>query len=319
MTVASRYWGQQNRQTVMLVLLFVLYALPSHAAPANWGTMICQLGNQSAGWVTMVSWTAYITGAWFIFKFLLKLKERSEDPHRNPMHHSILYGFTGASLLSLPSFAAMLIKTIYGNLAVGGAAVCTAGTVAAAPPGTFLGLDKLAHNFVFNIANPVLMFGSWIAYCIGAVFIFRGLNKMSKYNTDPKAYSAPAIIANFFFGAILMTLGRAKNLLMSTIGFNQGLVKAKAGFGFIDWAALGVTGNTAAFDQAYLAATVFFQLVGFIAFIRGWLIAKTVVEGASSNQTIGQALTHIVGGILCMNIILFLKAAELTFGIKFLT
>jgi hypothetical protein len=321
-----------------LVLTLCCLASPAHAV-MNFGTIVCDFAQQTGGWPLMVSWIAYIAGTFFVARSLFLAKMYTEDPGRNPFHRIWLYAFVGAACLVFPSFIAMLVKTVHGTLpGVGGAVACTPGavTIVVLGAGIPVGLDSLLTNFVGNIRDPAFMFIGWVCYCLGTWFIFKGLNKMSKYNTDPKAYSINAIMANFFVGALFMWLGRVKDMMMASIfgapyGTCNGLVSAGGGIGgastacgsttttgLINWAGLGITTGTASFDSAFIAATVFFQIVGFIAFIRGWMLAKASVEGIG-NTTMGQAITHIIGGALCMNIVLFLRAASATFGVNFFT
>lgn len=320
-----------NYAAVSLVLTLCCLASPAHAVALNFGGIICNMAQQSTGWAPFVNWIAYIAGTFFVARSLFLAKMYTEDPGRNPFHRIWLYGLTGAACLVFPSFIAMLVKSMYVAMPVGGGfTACSPGAVVPSGAGG-IGLDVLTQNFVNNVRDPVFQFGGWVCYSLGAWYIFKGLNKMSKYNTDPKAYSINAIMGNFFVGTLFMYIGGAKDMIMQsifggTIGACGGLAKAgtvdacNATAGLIDWAALGITpsASTATFDQTYIAATVFFQIIGFIAFIRGWMLAKASVEGVG-NTTMGQALTHIIGGALCMNMVLFLRAAQATFGVNFLT
>lgn len=323
-------------QAFAFAALFVLVAQPAQAG-LDWGTMICNFTQQNSGWNAFANWIAYITGTYFAARAIFLARYHTEDPARYPISKVLLHAFTGAALLVFPSFTRMILNSVYVAVPVGGALACTPGTVTAVP-GPTVGLDVLARNFVENIRDPFFFMAGWFCFCLGIWFMYRGLNKMSKYNTDPKAYSVQSIVANFFVGAMLMYIGQSKNIFMSSLfgavyGTCGGLLTAGgglaggvahnacgggAGVGLINWAALGFTGPTTQFDQAYIAATMFFQIIGFIAFIRGWLLAKAHVEGVG-NATMGQALTHIIGGAICMNIIVFLRAAQATFGVNFFT
>jgi intracellular multiplication protein IcmC len=65
------------------------------------------------------------------------------------------------------------------------------------------------------------------------------------------------------------------------------------------------------------SALTFVQVIGVIAFVRGWLILKKVVEG-SGNVSLAQGLTHILGGVLAINIFQFLLIMDHTFGLNLL-
>jgi intracellular multiplication protein IcmC len=74
-------------------------------------------------------------------------------------------------------------------------------------------------------------------------------------------------------------------------------------------------------NSAVLAADVqiailrLVQIIGVIAFIRGWLIlAQSARQG--SQPVIGRALTHIIGGILAINIIGTKNVIWATFGLS---
>ena len=53
--------------------------------------------------------------------------------------------------------------------------------------------------------------------------------------------------------------------------------------------------------EALKGVLLFVKLVGHIAFLRGFLILKGVAEG-SQGQTVGRAITHILGGAAAINI-----------------
>lgn len=312
-----------GRSFVVACLILALIAPSSaHAMVLNFGGMICQFTQQNSGLPAFLSWIAYIAGTFFIVKAYLELRRWTEDPQRHPMSKVLLYAFAGVCCSILPSFVRMLMDSVFTSAGwlVGGAPACVPG--APIPIVGVGGLDLVANNFVNNISGPAFMGLGFLCYALGVYFIFRGLNKLSKYNTDPKAYSPQAIMGNLFIGALMMAVGRTKDVWMASIfGIGAGpLTFATVGAGTINWTALGIAPATAVqFDTAYIAATTFFQVIGLIAFIRGWLIMKAIAEGVG-NHTTSQGVTHIIGGIFCMNIIIFLRAAFNTFGIAtFLT
>ena len=57
------------------------------------------------------------------------------------------------------------------------------------------------------------------------------------------------------------------------------------------------------------------QLVGFIAFIRGWiLLARAAHQGGQQPGMIGKGITHIVAGIFAVNIFETWRIIQATFG-----
>ncbi len=56
------------------------------------------------------------------------------------------------------------------------------------------------------------------------------------------------------------------------------------------------------------------QIIGIIAFIRGLIILKKVGGGRAQQESFGKALSHLAGGILCMNLYNTLQVLEYTVG-----
>ena len=84
----------------------------------------------------------------------------------------------------------------------------------------------------------------------------------------------------------------------------------------MSWNAVSVFGSTP-FATAIAAALTFFQLIGILAFVRGLYIVKNAVEG-TGQATMAQGFTHIIGGVLAINIYTFLEVMDSTFGTGFL-
>jgi intracellular multiplication protein IcmC len=55
------------------------------------------------------------------------------------------------------------------------------------------------------------------------------------------------------------------------------------------------------------------QVIGVVAFIRGLLILKEL-GGGRSQATMGKALSHLIGGILCINLYNAIQVLETTVG-----
>ena len=69
--------------------------------------------------------------------------------------------------------------------------------------------------------------------------------------------------------------------------------------------------------QTLIAIIAFVQFVGLLAFVRGWFILPRI--GERPDDTLGKALTHIIGGVLAVNVVTFAKITAFTFGIAALS
>lgn len=133
------------------------------------------------------------------------------------------------------------------------------------------------------------------AYIMGIAFIFRGVYQLKVYGDLRTMMS---VQTNFRASMMLLLAGTAllyaptafKSMLLST--FATTTVTDPMGYG----PARGMWGPLA--SQAVLR---FIQLIGTISFIRGWA-QLTHVSNPNGRSTMGKAITHIIAGLLAVNI-----------------
>ena len=113
---------------------------------------------------------------------------------------------------------------------------------------------------------------------------------------------------------MLVVIAQSMGTIMDTV-FGSAQI---ANFSVLSWTKVSdaAGGDTTAFQNAVQAALTFVQIVGFIAFVRGWNIIRHAVEG-SGQATVPQGVTHIVGGVMAINIYQFVKVMDTTFGTNF--
>jgi len=179
------------------------------------------------------------------------------------------------------------------------------------------GLDAMLSNFVSNIQAPLTALVQVIANVAGVYMMVHGLIKASKYGFDPKTNSIHSILTNIGFGAILFTIGGNFSMVMASV-FGSSSVTDPSASSVLSWGFVSsLGGGSQQFATAVAAALSFVQIIGFIAFVRGWMVLKKVVEGGG-NVTMAQGITHIVGGVLAINVFAFLKVMDTTFGTNLL-
>jgi intracellular multiplication protein IcmC len=94
----------------------------------------------------------------------------------------------------------------------------------------------------------------------------------------------------FVSGMLLYYPTAFKAVMNSTFGYENVLSYASTNLG-APWSSAGNT------------LTMIIQIIGLIAFIRGWiLIARASAQGQSPGS-MGKGLMHVFGGILAMNIV----------------
>jgi hypothetical protein len=281
--------------------------------------VMCNAFDNAGPFAPLLSALSFVAGAILIGAGLLALKDHSDNPGNNPLHKGIARVAFGSGLMTLPFVAQSLINTILVPQGAGGGGVCIPGD-GPVGIGPGIGLDVLVTNLVGNITMPFISLISIAAYIMGILFIMRGLLRGAKYGTDPRAASTPHIMAYLIIGALLIVAGEsAGDVLGSLFGDpNSDVIDYQINTARVmSWNAVAALGN-ANFATVIAAALTFFQLIGILAFVRGLYIVKNAVEGAGQ-ATMAQGFTHIVGGVLAINIYTILEILDQTFGTNLLT
>lgn len=292
-------------------------------ASVTMGEVFCNVADNLYPFIDVFNMVAYCASVVFIMQGLMHLRNHHEEPRQHPHHKTFALLGAGAMLSALPSVVDMLFETIfsgsYGSYSggdSGGLGYCVGsmnGTSTAA--GGAVGLDTMLANFVNNIQYPLEMLVSVVAITLGVFLIIRGLMKAAKYGNDPKTHSITQILANLIIGAALVAISDNIGTIMSSVMGNDGSIKT---FDSLSWSALGTLGDTTHFKVALKAALTFFQLVGLISFVRGWNVIRNAVEGVGQ-ATFAQGMTHIIGGVLAMNIYMFMQMVDATMGTQFVS
>ena len=301
-----------------------LILVPAVAEAQTLGSMMCSISANIGPLEPLMDGIAYIAGAILIGSGLFQIVKHNDGRfhHEHPLHRPIAHMIGGAALLALPSFLGWAIASLFGYSLnadfSNGLSGCDPNPAHIDPDHglmTNVGLDGLMMNLVNNIKSPMVFMLSCLSILIGVFLVIRGLVKGAKFGTDPRVHSVPNILANIIIGTIVYTIGMSMNTVMATVFGSDtitgpGTVLNTIAYDFGD--------GTVPFQQAVYAALSFFQMIGMIAFIRGWLILKDAVEG-QGQKTISQGLTHILGGVLSVNIYGFLQVLDTTFGTGFLS
>lgn len=292
--------------------LAAFFAAPAPLMAQTLGDIFCNVAANVGPFVNLFNWFAYAAGAYLIVQGVLHLKGYYENPNQHQLHKLIARFVGGAMLMLLPNVIGTLVQTIFFAQGFGG------GFIACLPGFTSgsinVPLDVMLANFVSNIRDPFIALVSIISITMGVFFVVRGLVKASHYGTDPRAHSVTSILTNLIVGAILVSGGQILDMITASVfGFGGVLT-----FNSLSWTAIDQLGNTQHFKTAVEAALRFFQLIGLISFVRGFYIIKNAIEG-QGQATIPQGLTHVVGGVLAINIFMFMRVMDYTFGTQFVT
>jgi|SRR5579885_530371 hypothetical protein len=166
-----------------------------------------------------------------------------------------------------------------------------------------------AETMLTNIAQSVpslMAMVTAIAYVLGMVLIIRGIVKLKHVGEMRTQMShehhITGPLVQITVGALLLYLPTAVNVGMSTFWTNPNP------YGYLQqqdqW--------TQFINDCFLVV----QFIGTIAFIRGLVILSHLGSGGGHQQGLSRGLTHIIGGIFCINIYQFIQVILITLGIQ---
>lgn len=188
-------------------------------------------------------------------------------------------------------------KNIYGGLlALMVLGLMPSQVLAAAP-----GIDQVFANFrASSVALTRLV--EYTSYIIGLFLVLNSIIKFSQLGSNPQL-SPKVPIGMFLIGVSIFSLTSTISVVSTTMAMGNGpgavLMPSAGGFG-------------AATAAGLQGVFLFIRLVGYIAFIRGWLLLNQGAQG--KDGMIGRGLTHIFGGVAAINITVTAKILANTFA-----
>lgn len=174
-----------------------------------------------------------------------------------------------------------------------------------------------------KVLNPTLKLLLAISFVIGVVFILRGLMTLRQFSmpltqaTRPGELSGPLVY--IFVGAVMVYIPTSTDVLSQTVfGGTQKSIFGAQGLGGMGKASdelMGYGVSQSVEDQwATLVDTVayYVQFIGFLAFLRGWMLIAHAGQPGVQPGTISRGMVHIIGGILAINFLPLVKVIHNT-------
>lgn len=166
-----------------------------------------------------------------------------------------------------------------------------------------------AQDMITNIATqlPQLMrFVTAFAYVMGMYLIFGAILKLKQFGESRTMMSQSHELKGPLFmlvaGGLLLYLPTSVQVGLSTF--------------WADPSPYGYLENTDEWSGFMNNVYMVVQLIGTIAFVRGLVILSRLGERGGHNDSVGKAMTHIIGGVFCINIYEFIKVILFTLGIQ---
>lgn len=165
----------------------------------------------------------------------------------------------------------------------------------------YTGTTNVLHNLADSLLSVEKMLTGG-AYLMGLAFALKAVMTLKSHGEQRSSMGASSLKESgiyLFVAAMLLYYPTAFEVIMnSTFGYSNVLA----------YAPLNTTspllGSIFGSDNVVGSSlTIIIQVVGLVAFIRGWvLIARSSAQGQGAGN-VGKGLMHVFGGVLAMNIV----------------
>lgn len=156
-----------------------------------------------------------------------------------------------------------------------------------------------------------------ISFVMGIGMIFGALTKMKKFGSIMTMQSGEkgeigGPLVSFVVGAVLIYLPTSTDFLMNSLFETSQSIFG--GGGNINYQAMGQGATLLSYSSASAGLSMmwadmantlvlFIQFLGFVSFLKGWIIMSKAASPGHQPGTFSKGLTHIVGGIVLINFI----------------
>jgi intracellular multiplication protein IcmC len=178
-----------------------------------------------------------------------------------------------------------------------------------------------------KILNPTLGMLMGVSFILGVIFILRGLLQLKSFSlpmnqaTRPGELSGPLI--SILVGTVMIYIPTSTDVLSTTLFGSVPSMFPSGGGSFVpnienlgraSDQVMGYAPQALESQWATLIDTVvyYMQFIGFLAFMRGWVIIAHAGQHHGQPGTISKGLIHIVGGILAINFLPLVNAVTNT-------
>jgi len=163
-------------------------------------------------------------------------------------------------------------------------------------------LGSMFANFVGSL-HQLLDLLQYASYVIGIFLVVGSVYKFSQLGQGNNQLTVKTPLVMFFVGVAIFALTGSVAVMTQTMAMGSGPG---------DLLAPSMPGMDAMMGQAMLGVFLFIRLVGYIAFIRGFLLLNQYGQG--KNEALGKGLVHIFGGIAAINVTVTAQILANTFA-----
>jgi hypothetical protein len=252
---------------------------------------------------------AYLMGVFLAVWGLLRIQAHVVNPNGVSVWEGVSRLVAGGALFALPTVVDMAFNTagtgLFGIPVLPHSSSGFTGTASAG------GLDELLVNLMTDIMGPMTNLSMWFCYVAGTIFVIIGIMRLIKSAQEgPRGPGGIGTIMTFLIGGALLSMNSMMTVFSMSLGFGlQGDTQAALTY------TAGLGDPEVAHVHAVISAALRFMIViGYISFIRGFFILRAVAEGGQQ-VSIMAGITHLVGGVMAVNLGGMINVVQNTLGI----
>lgn len=274
------------------------------------GSAICRVytqvgGTENYNLFSLLNAIAIIVGILTVGSALTGAYKLSTGGQGAPKISGIVWrALGGACLIALPAAVQLVRQTVFEDPTASANFLFSRFEVATDP-----GIDRALTFFIDNIKAPVINITFFIFIFIGAAIIAKTLYAMSGINFEQQKMTPTTMISRLLIGGCLVSSWSIYMTVATTLMGGEPPDAAAHSIAYSSEALDTVTAGQV--NNIFNAALVWVQIVGMIAFFRGFLVLKTSLDGQGQGS-ISAGMTHIIAGALCINIPWTLKLIQNT-------
>ncbi len=282
---------------------FATLATGAECVDGTLGGMMCNLINGSSYVPNVVTGFAYMAGLIAGFLGIMKLRQHVESPNQVEIWDPIKRFVMGGAFFALPYVAGVVQETMEGD----GADV---GNTGFNGDSSGVGLDAMIVNLMANIEAPTIWLVGWFGWIAGLVFVFIGISRLMKTEQEgPRGPTGIGTVTTFLIAGCLFSLNSIIAYINGSI-FGVDTIATHGTLQYTD----GLAG-AADHVHAVISAIITFSIIlGWISIVRGLFIVRGVSEG-NSQASMMAAITHLIGGVLAINLGSVIMAVQTTLDI----
>ncbi len=291
-----------------LSLMGVALLVPglAHAGPQTLGDVILRVADDSTLTIPAIfSGFSYMMGLIMGFTGIMKLKEHVENPNQVQFLDPIKRFIAGGMFFALPFVADVVRATIEGdglqvNYINSGWNGTSSGT----------GLDAMIVALMADVFIPLQWAFGAFGYIAGLALVIIGISRLLKTEQQgPQGPTGIGTVMTFIVAGCLFSINSIIGYISTTM-FTDDVLNTNGALQYT--AGLGGAANHV---HAVISGIIAFSiLIGWVSLIRGFFILRGVSEG-NQQASMMAAITHLIGGVLAINLGSVIMAVQDTLGI----